>query len=161
MSLRVPSGYTLLLFGFLTACGSGTSEHTVSATDAVQQLCFLQVTKGKPTFSGPDTLPGVIDSLRIHLTINGSHVTGELDWLPAEKDRMTGTLDGTMQDSTIIAVYTYTAKGTRAREERIFRLTPDAIQMKAGELVERDGIWVLQDKDAAPFSTTAARVACP
>lgn len=160
--------FSLCLSVLFTACSSDKQEQTLQTgpaaadtTTPLQELCFLQVTQGAPIISGMDTTPGISDSLLIQLTIKGTAVTGILHWLPAEKDRMTGTLEGSLQDSIITAIYTYQAEGVTAKEERIFRLEPDTLRMKAGELVERDGVWVLKSPEEAPYSTSVPKVLCP
>jgi hypothetical protein len=141
-------GMILLLF---SACQADkkkeTSETTGAAIEvAAQELCFRDVTGA--------------DSLLIQLTVQGVDVTGTLRWLPAEKDKMQGTLKGTVENSIITALYTYQAEGVTAREERIFRISSDSIFMKTGELIEENGIWVLKDKQAAAFAVSAPKVSC-
>jgi hypothetical protein len=133
----------------LAACG--VSEKRNAVTDAVeassaQELCFQNITGA--------------DSLLVHLTIVGNDVTGTLRWLPAEKDKMVGTLNGILQNDTITAVYSYQAEGTNAREEKIFHLTTDSLFIKHGELVEQSGTWVLKDKHVAQFTEAAAKTDC-
>ncbi|MBD1398675.1 hypothetical protein H9Q13_15995 [Pontibacter sp. JH31] len=148
----------------LVSCNSGEQEHTKitpaipePGQDAVRQLCFLQVTKGSPA-----TIAGeAIDSLLIRLTIQGDSVTGILHWLPSQKDTMKGTLAGTLQDSILTATYTYMAEGVTAKEERIFKIEADTIWMKTGELEEKSGLWVLKNKEFAPYTQAIPRIACP
>jgi hypothetical protein len=108
-----------------------------------------------------DTTPGISDSLLIQLAIKGTAVTGILHWLPSEKDRMTGPLEGSLQDRIITAIYTYRAEGVTAKEERIFKLEPGTLRMKAGEWEEKDGVWVLKSPEEAPYSTAVPKVLCP
>jgi hypothetical protein len=134
----------------LAACGK-TTEKRGPVSDALdasaaQERCFRQITGH--------------DSLLVHLTIVGNDVTGTLRWLPAEKDKMVGTLNGVLQDDTITAVYSYQAEGTNAREEKILRLTADSLFIKHGELIDQNGTWVLKDKLAAQFTEAVASVDC-
>ncbi|MBC7449913.1 MAG: hypothetical protein H7259_00335, partial [Cytophagales bacterium] len=69
----------------------------------------MDITIGKPVIAGNDTIPGVIDSMIITLTVHGDSVKGVFSWLPGEKDKMTGTLNGTIKDSIVTAVYSYMA----------------------------------------------------
>jgi hypothetical protein len=96
----------------------------------------------------------------VKLTIIGNDVSGTLRWLPSEKDKMVGTLDGTLQNDTITAVYSYQAEGTDAREEKILRLTPDSLFIQHGELVDQNGTWVLKNKRTAQFTEAAVKTAC-
>jgi hypothetical protein len=134
----------------LVACGQ-VSEKFKAVDKAIeagpaQKLCFQTVTGN--------------DSLLVNLSILGNEVTGILRWLPAEKDKMVGTLNGTLQNDTITAVYSYQAEGTTAREEKIFHLTADSLFIKHGELIDQNGTWVLKDKRAAQFTEAAAKADC-
>lgn len=133
----------------LTACG--VSEKRNAVTDAIeasstQEHCFQNVTGN--------------DSLLVTLTIVGNDVTGTLRWLPAEKDKMVGTLNGLLQNDTITAIYSYQAEGTNAREEKIFHLTNDSLFIKHGELIDQNGTWVIKDKRTAQFTEAAGKTPC-
>lgn len=155
--------FLLYLSLLLVSCNSNEQKQTEDVTaipehtqDAARQLCFLQVTKSSSAISSE----GPIDSLIIRLTIQGDSVTGILHWLPSQKDTMKGTLAGTLQDSILTATYTYMAEGVTAKEERIFKLEADTIRMKAGELEKRNGLWVLKNKEQAPYTLAIPRTAC-
>jgi hypothetical protein len=133
----------------LVACGPSDKRSAVSdaiEAAAAQELCFQNITGS--------------DSLLVKLTIIGNDVSGTLRWLPAEKDKMVGTLDGTLQNDTITAIYSYQAEGTDAREEKILRLTPDSLFIQHGELVDQNGTWVLKNKRTAQFTEAAAKTDC-
>lgn len=133
----------------LVACGPSDKRSAVSdaiEAAAAQELCFQNITGS--------------DSLLVKLTIIGNDVSGTLRWLPAEKDKMVGTLDGTLQNDTITAVYSYQAEGTDAREEKILRLTPDSLFIQHGELVDQNGTWVLKNKRTAQFTEAVAKTDC-
>lgn len=150
----------LLLFlgaASLLACSPDTAESTDDhAPTAARDLCFLQVTGHGPA----DSLRGPVDTLRAHLHIEGDRVSGELSWLPAEKDRLTGTLAGTLAGGRITAIHTYSAEGTTAREQKIMRIDADGLHIKSGELEEHEGIWMLKDTATAPWGTAIPAVAC-
>lgn len=134
----------------LAACGR-IAEKRNAVTDAIesaqaQEFCFQDITGN--------------DSLLVQLTIVGNDVTGTLRWLPAEKDKMVGTLNGILQNDTITAVYSYQAEGVNAREEKIFRLTTDSLFLAHGELVDQNGTWVLKDKHTARFTEAAGKTDC-
>ncbi|MBT1685699.1 hypothetical protein [Dawidia soli] len=134
----------------LAACGR-IAEKRNAVTDAIesaqaQEFCFQDITGN--------------DSLLVQLTIVGNDVTGTLRWLPAEKDKMVGTLNGILQNDTITAVYSYQAEGVNAREEKIFRLTTDSLFLAHGELVDQNGTWVLKDKRTARFTEAAGKTDC-
>jgi len=124
-----------------------------------EQLCFLKVTQGEMVMTADDNMVMLIDSLVMHLNIKNDSVTGVLNWLPSQKDKMTGTLKGTIQDDIITAIYSYTAEGISTKEEKILKLDSTKILIKTGELELQNGIWILKDKDAA-FSESIPKTLC-
>jgi hypothetical protein len=147
----------------LLACSPAAPEGGTPATPdsaAPRDLCYLKVTTRPTTVTGTDTLPGTSDSLAVHLHIAGDQVTGHLSWLPGEKDRMTGSLLGTIHGSRIVAVYSYSAEGTTAKEEKIMRIDDQGLHLKSGELAEKDGIWMLADT-ATAYTETIPPAPCP
>jgi hypothetical protein len=124
-----------------------------------EQLCYQKVTQGEIIITEDENLKMLIDSLVMNLHIKNDSVTGVLNWLPAQKDKMTGTLVGTIQDDVITAIYTYSAEGTMAKEEKILKLDSNRIFFKTGELEERNGVWTLKDK-TAPFSESIPKILC-
>ena len=97
----------------------------------------------------------------IQLEIAGDQVKGIFNWMPAEKDQAYGTLDGTIKDDIIKAVYSYTIEGSNQQEEKVFQLRKDAIAIKTGELEEDDkGVLKLKDIDKAEFNEVILKVPC-
>jgi hypothetical protein len=124
-----------------------------------EQLCFLKVTQGELTITEDENMEMLIDSMVMNIHIKNDSVTGIFHWLPARKDRMTGSLAGTIHDDIITAIYSYTAEGIDTKEEKILKLDSNRIFFKTGELVEHNGIWILKDK-AAPFSESIPKTLC-
>jgi hypothetical protein len=102
------------------------------------------------------------DVTTVQLTLNGNEVSGEMSWLPFEKDSGTGTLRGLRTEGEIIAVWSYTIEGSNQTEEVRFQLTGDQLQRKTGELVDpaNDGNLKLKDPAAAQYTETYTKVAC-
>lgn len=124
----------LVCLGWTMACGP-KQKQTETVAAGGEQVCFLNVT-GK-------------DSLVVRLNIDDHHVvTGVINWLPFEKDKMTGTLDGTLQDSIITAMYTYSAEGITEKEARTLKITADSIAIKVGD-PDRDD-WMSAPKVNCP-----------
>lgn len=162
MKLRPPLPLAALLLAGLSGCTAppAASEATAPDSTAVRDLCYRKVTTGTASIIGTDTLPGTTDSLIVRLHITGDHVTGEMSRLPGERDRMTGTLVGTVQGGRIVAVYRYTAEGLTAKEEKIMRIDAQGLHMKNGELEDREGIWTLKDTASAAYTETVPAVPC-
>lgn len=154
-----------VFFFLLSSCSENkhndNEESTIEDEEISRDLCFLQVTIGEPRIVDQDTIPGATDSLSIQLHIEQDSVTGILDWLPEEKDKMKGSLKGKIAGNIIEAIYTYEAEGTTAKEEKIFKIQDNHIQMKVGELEEKQGVWVLKNKDSAAFGRPIPTVNCP
>jgi hypothetical protein len=64
--------------------------------------CFL-LTEGKKNQ----------DSTSIELAIKGNKVTGQLNWLPYQKDSRKGNLSGTAKGDTISAVWSFMQEGMK------------------------------------------------
>lgn len=146
----------IIQFLFLTLCLScqkteKAAENTPDKPVATSRTyCFQKLTQNG----------GITDSLYVHLSIADDSVTGVWNWLPAEKDKMTGTLQGTIHDNVVKAIYTYHAEGQIAKEEKIFKVDGDTLRVKNGALEERDGVWVLRDAGAAVYTETIPRIDC-
>lgn len=138
------------IIALVAACTPHPKEQETKLEPTIEVLkerCFLQVT-GK-------------DSLFVKLSVVGNNVTGILNWLPSEKDKMIGTLVGTLQDDIVTAVYSYSAEGVSANEQKIIKLQENNVLIKTGELEKQNDLWVIKDKENAIFSEAIPKVACP
>jgi len=140
---------TILCF----ACGkkeNAIDQNTTPETKATSDMyCFRQLSSNG----------SVTDSLFIQLTVKGDSITGIWNWLPAEKDKMVGTLAGTIHNNEAKAIYTYTAEGQTAKEEKLFKIDGDTLRIKNGELEERNGVWMLKN-ETIPYNESVPRVDC-
>lgn len=102
------------------------------------------------------------DVTTVDLVINGNNITGEMNWLPFEKDGGRGTLQGTRNGKEISAVWTYIIEGSNQTEEVLFKMEGDQLLRKIGELVDPnyDGNLKLKDPATATYSDTYTKVAC-
>lgn len=143
----------------LAACQSNKTETTDSTTvvadtvaaataqPASEALCF-ELKDGQ-------------DVTAVKLVINGDEVSGEMQWLPWEKDGAIGTLKGKVVDGEIVADYNYEIEGSSQSEEKIFKLDGDKLLIKDGELVEgKDGKLIMKDPAKAQFKETLLKVKC-
>ncbi|RYU86523.1 hypothetical protein EWM62_17875 [Mucilaginibacter terrigena] len=53
------------------------------------------------------------DTTAVHLLVKAGKVTGEMQWIPKEKDARKGTLDGTITGNDIKAVWTFMQEGMK------------------------------------------------
>jgi len=112
----------------LAACSPGgnksSDKDTLSTTvadtsklkSAVSSLCFLK-TEGK-------------DSTSIQLAIKGDSVTGEMDWIPYEKDARHGQLHGVMKNDTIAAAWIFMQEGMRDTINLTFKIETNQLSQK-------------------------------
>jgi hypothetical protein len=128
--------------------GSETAAITAdsAATALTDQVCYRQVT-------GRDTT-------LVRLTISGTAVTGELDVLPAEKDRATGQFSGIRTNDQVAADWQRSGEGVTQVYQVNFTMAGDSLLWREGERVEKQGKWVLVNPDAG-FQYVLTRVDCP
>ncbi len=149
----------------LAACGTpsepiSAGNNAGPAPAVMETHCYLQVTQGEPVIIHTDTLPGPVDSLYIRMDILGDLVNGAYNWIPGEKDRMTGTFRGNREGDRITALYTYQAEGLTGRQEVIFLLGKDSLRIASGERIGNDSLQVFRDKTAVTFSAPVPEVLC-
>jgi len=70
------------------------------------------------------------DTTTVQLTINGTQVTGQMSWLPKEKDKRTGTLNGTLDGDKINAVWSFMQEGMKDSIKVAFKLSPQKLEQK-------------------------------
>lgn len=143
----------------LGACQSKNTESTTTSTNnantdtlaaatgpVTETLCFEEKV-GK-------------DITTVKLIIKGNSVSGNMEWLPWEKDRATGTLKGQKNGNEIIADYDYMIEGVNQSEEKIFILEGDKLSVKSGELEEKNGKLVMKNPAKAVIGQVLTKVAC-
>ncbi|MES2266294.1 MAG: hypothetical protein V4520_06020 [Bacteroidota bacterium] len=122
-----------------TATAEDTSNAaTLNAPAQNMEYCFLR-TEGT---SNQDTTA-------IHLNITAGKVSGEMQWLPKEKDARKGTLEGTMTGKDIKAVWTYMQEGAKDTLSVAFQLSAQELAQKPYK-VTKDG---RQETDGASAYT--------
>jgi len=70
------------------------------------------------------------DTTTVHLMIDADKVSGEMDWLPKEKDRRKGTLAGTIAGNEIAAVWTFMQEGVMDSIHIAFKLLSEQLTQK-------------------------------
>ncbi|HEK19301.1 hypothetical protein [Mucilaginibacter sp.] len=79
------------------------------------------------------------DTTAIHLLQKGSKITGEMKWLPKEKDSRKGTLTGTISGDEITAVWNFMQEGTKDSTQLAFKLTAQQLAQKPLKVNAADG----------------------
>lgn len=104
-------------------------------TPTVSSLCFLRIDgKSKP------------DSTSIELVIKGDQVTGQMNWLPYQKDSRKGTLSGIMKGDTIQAKWSFMQEGMKDTLNLRFKLNGDKLLQKPLKLNTKTGRDQTDDK---------------
>lgn len=70
------------------------------------------------------------DSTIIHLMIDGDKVTGDMNWIPKEKDARKGKLEGTQAGNTIKAVWSFMQEGATDTMAVEFNFPGDKLEQK-------------------------------
>ncbi|MES2107693.1 MAG: hypothetical protein V4577_03025 [Bacteroidota bacterium] len=101
-------------------------KNNANATDTSR--CFL-LTEGKNNK----------DTTTIELAIKNKKVTGQMIWLPYEKDKRTGTLEGVIKDDSIHAVWSFMQEGMRDSIPLKFLLKGNLLVQKPLKFDEKTG----------------------
>lgn len=126
------------LFGIasllIASCSSNNSKSvnkdSVAAADTgkiiktanplvVSSFCFLR-TEGKSNQ----------DSTSIELVIKGDKVSGQMNWMPDQKDSRKGTLEGILKGDTINAVWSFMQEGMKDTLHLKFKLSNNELSQK-------------------------------
>ncbi|MBK7869289.1 MAG: hypothetical protein IPJ74_00725 [Saprospiraceae bacterium] len=145
---------TLGTAALLNACQQKSSNTSEQSADAPAQ----SIADGTHCFEyrvGQDVTS-------VQLVLNGSNVSGEMNWTPFEKDGGYGTLKGMRMGDEIVAVWSYTIEGSSQSEEVHFKIEGDQLMRKVGELEDPnfDGNLKLKDPATATYSETYTKVDC-
>lgn len=128
------------------AADSANSDTTAQAA-APGHICFLS-TEGSQKQ----------DSTKVHLMIDGNKVTGDMQWLPKEKDARKGTLEGTQDGNIIKAVWTFTQEGMKDTMAVEFSFPGDKLLQKPFKVNAKDGRQVTDAK--ADYTVVYNKVDC-
>ena len=125
----------LLLAGALTASCSGNNSKNKDST-SVSNMDTLQATAADAPpvnmqycFYHTDGTQAQ-DTTSISMLINGDKVTGKMSRLPKEKDARKGTIEGTLKENVIKAVWTFMQEGTKDTMTVDFQLRGNALAQK-------------------------------
>ena len=137
--------FLMLMLGvnmlFLMGCQNAETETGANqqSTQAVQEvtvenerLCFLEVTENEPFMMDGKKIQ-YNDSIYVYLTIDAkNNVTGQYDWLPAERDSRRGEVNGKLVDGKIEANCTFYAEGEEYEEPVVFEISDAEVVVKEG-----------------------------
>lgn len=102
-----------------TASNTGLEAATTVSENTPDTMCFLRT----------DGLKNQ-DTERVQLIIVAGKVTGTMQYLPSEKDRRVGQVNGTKDGDDIKLVWSYMQEGMDNTSDVIFKLDGDKLKQK-------------------------------
>jgi len=79
------------------------------------------------------------DTTAVHLVINGGKVSGDMKWIPKEKDSRKGTLAGTIEGNDIKAVWSFMQEGMTDTLAVEFKLSSQQLAQKPSVYNKQNG----------------------
>ncbi|MFA6301215.1 MAG: hypothetical protein WC609_02605 [Candidatus Paceibacterota bacterium] len=139
---------------------SATDTKSTTVDTGPAELCFAK-------FGTPDK-NGYYDKYTLRMILDGGKVTGELNLLPAEKDKKTGEIEGTVSavDKTTMTrtadLWWYaSAEGMNVKEQLKIIFGEGTSSIGMGEMVDRgDGVYVYKDLKNISYTLNLTDVAC-
>lgn len=92
------------------------------------------------------------DTVQLTTHIDGTSITGELEYSLFEKDKNSGTIEGEVRDNMIIAEYTFMSEGVTSTRQVVFKNTEEGWKEGYGEIKTVDGIPVYVNIDSLDYS---------
>lgn len=118
----------LITVFFVLACNTKKEENPGDVTLEEDTITELRVVAKPPAVS-----PGCYgwtagsDTAMLKLNVTENKVTGNLNYRLHEKDSNTGTLTGVIEDSLIVANYTFQSEGKTSVRELVFKIKGDSL----------------------------------
>lgn len=158
----------LLVLGLIIwaiAKGPNRDDPAVVGPDQVSQvtepvqLCY---------YRNSPTATGLSDVSWVRMSLAGGRVSGEVQYLPAERDSKTGPISGTVSpmnpttsSRTATVIWTASAEGITNPEELVIEFGEGAAALGFGEMVDNgNGTYVYAHKDAITYAPAMSQVDC-
>lgn len=142
------------------ACSSNPNTKTadsIAADSAVNDTSAKAAAPGHACFIHTEGSNNQ-DTTKVHLMIDGNKVTGEMKWMPYEKDGRSGMLEGTQKGNVIKALWSYMQEGMKDTMTVEFNFPGDKLMQKPYKVNEKDGRQVTDLK--ADYTVKFNKVAC-
>ena len=124
---------TILAFILAVGCKQKeTKTETDKATvveetaETSEEFCFKNE---YPYKDGSD----MADVMELNFTVNGNDVTGEYNWLPAEKDQRKGSFTGKKSGNNVSGKYVFMQEGIEDTVDISIQLSGDEAQVNGGD----------------------------
>ena len=151
----------IILFAFILSAGC----NSYTSKDQSEKI-IKDTSVSKKDAPMPFMMPGCYawvakkDSALLTLDISGNKVSGNLNYVLYQKDNNKGIINGILQDSLIIADYTFQSEGMTSVRQVVFKLHGNSliegfgdIDMK-GDTARFKNISQLQFQEERPFIKT-------
>ena len=154
-------GAAVLLLVLFRPVARDISDNTVPTnTKTPVELCFALFSKVNER--------GYYDRYTLRMLLDGGDVSGELNFLPGEKDSKVGKFTGKVgavdkiaMARTIDAWWNTFGEGIRATEQIIIVFGEGTASIGAGELVDRgDGVYVYKDPNNLQYGLKFTDISC-
>ncbi len=143
----------LAIIAILSSCQNAKQEKTTTETPSISEL------EGKQCFMSALNK----DTTRVSIQIDGDKITGDMDWIPYEKDKRVGTLVGVKNaNGELELTYNFMQEGMSQTETKIMKIENDVLFIKHGELEDpkNDGNMKYKDASKATFSEKIPKTNC-
>lgn len=138
---------------FLSSCQNAKQGKTTAETPSISELegkrCFLSAVNK--------------DTTRVSLQIDGDKISGDMVWIPYQKDKRVGTLMGTKNaNGELELTYNFMQEGMSQTETKIMKIENDILLIKHGDLEDpkNDGNMKYKDASKAAFSEKIPKANC-
>ncbi|PZX58083.1 hypothetical protein [Algoriphagus chordae] len=95
---------------------------------------------------------GEKDEVFLTTHVDGTNITGTLEYALFEKDQNSGTINGEIRDDMIIAEYTFVSEGDTSKRQVVFKNTEAGWKEGYGKMETVDGIPVQANIDDLDYS---------
>ena len=131
-------------------------------------ICFIACNSNNQTQQTKEnTEPQAANAVNCYRSINNNDtvlltmkdsaglITGTLVYNLFEKDKNTGTIQGNMQDSLLVADYTFMSEGTTSVRQVAFKKTANGFVEGYGDVEDKDGKMIFKNVDSLTFNNAS------
>ncbi len=116
-----------LTFLLLSGCNSQSSEDKSESIIKDTSSALEKDVKLPLIISGCYAYIAKKDSALLNLNISGNNISGKLNYSLYEKDGNRGTINGSIQESLVIADYTFQSEGMTSVRQVVFKIHGDSL----------------------------------
>ncbi|MEN5058942.1 hypothetical protein [Sphingobacterium kitahiroshimense] len=128
----------VILLALTASCSNGDKKQDEGNQATTLQTGSVQQVDGKRNYQ----YLANGDTISLTVEINGEQAKGELTYALKEKDKNSGTIEGVLKDSILLADYKFLSEGQSSMRQVAFKLSTDQAVEGYGEMKEQDGNMV-------------------